>query len=257
MERGISKPNIVKGIPIALIRPLPTLYYFGRYSRNGGEDRARAYFEGSVRYLTRAVQLVKQEVKAKACDEIIGKVENMGKLQSEDLLDSVIDMTGQLSAVCKENRDKMRDNPNLSKEIFEKLHKESVPAPKLMLIDNNHEPDRSTSLAETFEKTCFYHTEIVTGEIDDSLQKMESSDFIIFTSAYPLSINEDVKNIEPYDRPFIVLANLKKETKFDQQTMRNGSWLQSRGHEVLYKIFTPLRLFTTVDKVYMRYHLSS
>ena len=53
------------------------------------------------------------------------------------------------------------------------------------------------------------------------------------------------------------MAVLKKDKKFDQQTLRNGAWLERKGHEVLYKIFTPLRLFTTVDKIYMKFQFHS
>ena len=86
---------------------------------------------------------------------------------------------------------------------------------------------------------------------------LQACDFIIFTSAYSITINEDVLKVRQYNKPMMILADIKKEEKVDQQTLRNGAWLQSKEYDVLYKIFTPLRLFTSVDKNYMKYHLSN
>ena len=52
------------------------------------------------------------------------------------------------------------------------------------------------------------------------------------------------------------MADLKNDKKVDQQTIRNSAWLQNKGYDVLYKIFTPIRLFSNIDKIYLKFEFT-
>ena len=256
MEEIISAPNIVKGIPVPLIRPLPTLYYYGRYATDHADNNAAKFFEGSVAYLVDAIKAMDSEIAHNGFSFVAEIIADLVTAEKNTIVDKVVSITSQLSNLCSKNSDNIKNNPKFSKENLAQLYRSRVQPLKILLIDNNNEPQRVDKLSETFQSTCFYDVTIIRLHAARFVDKVHSSDFIIFASAYPIAVNEEVQNIQQYKKPCLIMANLIKDKKFDQQTIRNGNWLQSRGHEVLYKIFTPLRLFTTIDKAYIKFQFS-
>ena len=252
----VSKPNIVKGIPVPLIRPLPTLYYFGRFSNGKQSIEASNYFNGTVDYICDAIRLLHDQTKDESLLQLNTLCSNLKECAASDTASCVIDITTKLSTCCSRNADKIKGNDALSKEQFFEIYKSKVAPLKTLLIDNNDEPEKIDRFTNTLTNTCFFEVLDTKPYADNYIESINKSDFVIFASAKPIMINEDVQNIQSYQKPFIVLAELTKDDAEDQQTLRNGAWLQSKGYEVLYKIFTPLRLFTTIDKMYMKFHLS-
>ncbi|MBD3289186.1 hypothetical protein GF337_10310 [candidate division KSB1 bacterium] len=253
---GISKPNIVKGIPVPLIRPLPTLYYFGRFSNGKQSNEASNYFNGTVDYTCDAIQLLHDQTADETLLQLSRLCSDLKKCAAQETTDCVIDITTKLSKCCSEHSAQIKGNNALSKDHFLSIYKSKVKPLKTLLIDNNNEPDKIERISNTLTNTCFFEVFDTKPNADKYIARINQSDFIVFTSAKPITINEDVQSIQSYEKPFIVLADITKDDVKDQQTLRNGAWLQSRGYEVLYKIFTPLRLFTTIDKMYMKFHLS-
>ena len=92
-------------------------------------------------------------------------------------------------------------------------------------------------------------------EADKFSDEILENDFVVFASATPQTIHEDVNMLQTYHKPGLILGNLSQDSKLNQQTIRNGAWLRKSGYNVLFKIFSPLRLFTTIDKINIRYLL--
>ena len=120
------------------------------------------------------------------------------------------------------------------------------------LINNNNETEFVDKISSTLSSSCYYDVDKAKPGSEGFIDKIVNSDFVLFASATPQSIHEDVEYLETYRKPGLILAPIKKDEKLDQQTIRNGSWLKNRGYEVLYKIFSPMRLFTTIDKIMIR-----
>ena len=253
MEKEITKPNIIKGIPVPLIRPLPTLHYFGLYAHKINSNPASKLFKEHVNYLSNAIKILASETSDENFQNISDKTSQLVTAQNNSIAEIVMQITSQLSDLCVKHSSTLKDNPKFSKENLGELYKKFVQPLKVLLIDNNNEPERVNKLFDTFTKTCYFNVLRIHRNAENFIENINKCDFVIFTSAYPITINEDIQNIQTYKKPSLILANLKKDDKFDQQTLRNGAWLEQRGYEVLYKIFTPLRLFTAVDKTYMKY----
>jgi len=256
MEDKISSPNIVKGIPAPLIRPLPPLYYYGRFSDNKHIEHAQKFFSGNVSYLIEGINILTKITADKQFDEVSQLTSTLLTAANNKISDIVYAITSDLSALCTKYSNVLKNNPDISKENLATLYQSKVTPLQVLLIDNNNESERMEKLLDIFQNTCYYRVTQIKPHSDRFVEKINSNDFIIFASAYPIHINEQVQNIQQYRKPCMVMAELKKDKKIDQQTLRNGAWLQSRGFEVLYKIFTPLRLFTTIDKLYLKFILA-
>ncbi len=252
----ISKPNVVRAIPVPLIRPLPTLYYYGRYANGKKSTEASAYFQETIDYACSAIKLLYQKTDDDNFLQINALCSDLKDCAAKNITNCIEEITSQLSDCCSEHANIIKDNDALSKEQFFNIYKAKVKPLKTLLIDNNNEPDKIQRLSNTFTNTCFFDVIKTKPRADKYIDMINKSDFVVFSSATPITINEDVQDIQSYQKPLVVFASLTKHDAKDQQTLRNGAWLQSKGHEVLYKIFTPLRLFTTVDKLYMKFHLS-
>ena len=155
MERDISKPNVVKGIPVPLIRPLPTLYYYGQYFQQNDSPKAIKLFKDHIEYLTDAIKILASEV-----DDDINYIANLtSELSDTDtniIVNKVIQITSKLSDACIKHKNKIKDNPKFSKENLAQLYRLKVQPLKLLLIDNNNEPQRAKKLLDTFQNTCYY-----------------------------------------------------------------------------------------------------
>jgi len=257
MATDASKPNIVRGIPVPLIRPLPTFYYYGRYATQNGSFEALKRFNSSATYFADSVKILASETNDKRFLDIADLATQFNLSDMMSIIDHVIKITTGLSDLCVAHSDLLKGNPALSKENFAEGYKSTVGPLRIILIDNNSEYERIAKLKETFINTCYFDVAISSLYADSFIDRVNACDFIVFASAYPITINEDVKNVHTYNKPCLIIANLIKDKKFDQQTIRNGNWLQRRGYEVLYKIFTPLRLFTTIEKLYMKFQFQN
>ena len=254
MEREIAR-NLIKDIPIPIIRPLPTLFYYGKYSNDNGSDHAYSLFKQSVEYLKKITKLLEIKTNNPDFNNITELLSKLINLENHNIEKSVIKISAMLSQFCKQEKDKIKNDPNFSKENLGKLYKTIVQPLNLLIIDNNNEPNRINKLSNHLINTGYYNVTMSKLKANNFIDLVKTADFLIFTSAYPITINDDVLNSQLYNKPIIILADLKKDKTKDQQTIRNGSWLQKKGFEVLYKIFTPLRLFTSIDKHYMAHYL--
>jgi len=104
---------------------------------------------------------------------------------------------------------------------------------------------------------CYYEADKASIHAYNYPEKLVKSDFIFYASTHPASIHSDIKSLKTYQKPGLAIAYIEKEGVADRQAIRHGAQLQKSGFPVLYKVFTPIRLFTSVDKLYMKYHLSN
>lgn len=255
----IRKPNVVKGIPSLIVRSLPTLYYYGRYARAKIPAKAKIIFDSNIKYLSAALAKMAAVISDKNLDSLITDVNELSNTAPEKVEEKVYEITRKLSSTCVNNRDALKQayegEKGLKKQLTD-LFCEIAEKTKVVLIDNNNQADWVDNLSKKLTANCYYDVNITKTTADDFSDIIVKSDFVVFASATPQSIHEDVEFLETYRKPGIVLGSMQKDEKLDQQTMRNGSWLKNRGYDVLYKIFSPMRLFTTIDKINIKFMLN-
>ena len=254
----VQKPNIVKGIPTLIVRAMPTIFYYGRYAGQNISELAKDYFNSHVEYLVQATSKMTFILSDKEIKSTTNEIQKLFEIQPARIEDQVYKISRNLSTIfcAKKNVLKTQyDSENGVKTELTELFSLTAKSPRVAVVDTNNELEWVDKLATTLADNCYYDIiktrPMAESYTDDILQ----CDFVLFASAAPQRIHEDVDILKNYKKPGLILGQLKKDEKLDQQTIRNGAWLKSRGYDVLFKLFSSLRLFTSIDKINIRYLL--
>jgi len=254
----VKKPNVVRGIPMPLVRAMPMIYYYGRYARQQIPNPAKTYFESHIQYLIKAIEKMASILHDKDLELVAGQVLGLAKIAPAKIEDNVYHISRNLSAIFSTNKEKLKesyDGKNGVKDSLISLYRSLAKRPKIAIVDTGNDFQWVDKLSNTLTTSCYYDTITTRAVAENFPEHILASDFVLFASATPQRIHEDVECLKTYRKPGLILGQLRKDEKLDQQTIRNGAWLRSRGYQVLFKLFSPLRLFTSIDKLNMRHLL--
>ncbi len=252
----VQRPNIVRGIPLLLVRALPTIYYYGRFAGAAPKMEAKSYFEQYVHYLVEAIELMARNLEDPSLSDAARQAGQLATIAPSQIEAGLFQLSRTLSGIFSAKKELTREkyeSPGGAKEQLAKLFCSSVPRPRIAVVDTNNELEWVEKLCATLKESCHYEVEKTYPSSERYADDILRCDFVLFASAAPQRIHEDVLTLKNYQRPGLVLGQLTKDAKLDQQTIRNGAWLRSRGYDVIFKLFSPLRLFTSIDKIYVRF----
>jgi len=256
----IRKPNIVKGIPALLVRALPTIFYFGRYAGEKIPAPAKLIFDSHLDYLTQAIRNMSATLHERELEAIADRVAKLSHIHPSQIEGEIYHISSALSKIFSAKKDFVKDQLDGDagvKESLIQLYRTTARRPIIAVVDNNNELEWIDKLSNTLSASCYYDTIKTRPLAEDYSDAILKSDFVLFVSATPQSIHEDVAWLKNYHKPGLILGTLKRDEKLDQQTIRNGAWLKSRGYDVLFKLFSPFRLFTSIDKINIRFLLQN
>lgn len=254
----VQKPNIVRGIPTLLVRAMPTIFYYGRFAGSTIPEQAKKCFDSHVTYLIQGIKNLAAVMDDEELAAVAQHATKLSQITPAQIEVELYHISRSLSAIFSAKKDRVQEayeGANGAKEALIKLFRSSVKRPRVAIVDTNNELDWVEKLSTTLSESCYYDTLKTHPLAENYTDQILKGDFILFASATPQRIHEDVEALKNYNKPGLILGQLKKNEKADQQTMRNGAWLKSRGYDVLFKLFSPLRLFTTIDKINIRYLL--
>jgi len=251
MYEEIHKPRLLKDVPLMLIRALPAVYYFIKYKNNNIPQKVLQLFSANVEFLAGAIN----EIGSKLDNKTMLSTASLVKELAQDMNDAgaaLNELTMALSAECTKNKNELRALMRDVKPFLISLYKGKVPALKILLIDDGEEPEFIDKLSKTLQNFCFYNVEQISREGKNSAANIIASDFVIYTSISSPEIHGQVKSLDTYKMPGLAIASL---TKDKESSIRHGAQLLKTGFPVLFKVFTPIRLFTSIEKSYIIYHL--
>ena len=78
---------------------------------------------------------------------------------------------------------------------------------------------------------------------------------VLFYSIASPEIHNQVRSLETFHKPGLALAKIEGNGSPDKEIIRHGAQLMKMGFCVLFKMFTPLRLFTTIDKTFIAFNM--
>jgi hypothetical protein len=125
----------------------------------------------------------------------------------------------------------------------------------VLLIDNSCGEQDITKVAGTLKKLCYYHTNLTEPVSSDFSSKLLASDFALFYCISSPDIHKQVHSLTTYQIPGLAMMQIDRDVAINQEAIRHGAQLMKNGFCVLYKMFTPIRLFTTIDKTFLQYNL--
>jgi len=256
----VREPNVVRGIPTLMVRAMPTIFYYGRYAGQHISVHAKSYFQSYIQYLILSINKMASILDDQELAVVTTQIESLSKIVPVKIEENVYQISRNLSAIFSGKKDMVRehyDGENGVKKSLIDLFRSTAKRPKIAIVDTSNEFEWIANLSNKLTDSCYYDTVKTTAISENFSSDISASDFVLFASATPQRIHEDVECLKTYKKPGLILGQLKKDEKLDQQTIRNGSWLRSRGYDVLFKLFSPLRLFTSIDKINIRFLLQN
>ena len=255
MYEEIRKPRLLSDLPSLIIRPLPCIYYYSSYAGVHIPEHTQSLFVSNVKYLSAAIKHLSEKLAVKKVTEISAILDELPKQPATKMRKHLEKATLDLAGLCTKNRAELRKVMTEFKIELNTLYKEMVPALKILVIDNNGQSEKVSKLINTLSGFCLYDVNDTLISSRDYAKKQIHSDFIVFTSTTSPEIHDLVKSLATYNKPGLAMVQIDKDGKTDRQAIRHGAQLLKTGFPVLFKVFTPIRLFTTIDKTYMKFHL--
>jgi len=250
MYEEIRKPRLLKDIPVMLIRTLPPLYYYTKYNRGYAPEKVERLFKSHARFLA----VVLQEIGERLANDSFLKISSLCKkieLNPEEGKVILNDLTAQISDICKRNREQLRPLIQEIKPELIKSYKGAVPALKVALVENGN-VELVQKLKSSLCNLCFYEVAKLNWKGSETISAISDSDVVLFASTASPRIHDQVRALQTYKKPGLAASSLDEDREL---SLRHGAQLLRIGFPVLFKVFTPIRLFTSVDKVFIKYHL--
>jgi hypothetical protein len=257
MYEDIRKPDILRNIPLLLIRGLSPVYYFCRYINNHSTEKAENIYLGHLSFVASLVRRMGEELKSKELCQLASRLTMLENIADTSQINELEKITSSLSEVCTKMRSPIEQMFRNKKPEFVNLYHQNIEKLKVLLVDNNNEPERVNKIASLLQNFCYYKLDTSRHNAYNYPKKLIENDFIFFASTHPATIHDSFKSLNTYKKPGLAVAYIEKDGKVDRQAIRHGAQLQKVGFKVLYKVFTPIRLFTSIDKIYMKYQLAS
>ena len=255
MYEEIRKPKLLKDVPTSLIRALPTLYYTNKYAGEKTSDRIEELYNSNVEFLAEGLKITGNLLKNNKFNATSNKVKELKGKPSDTLYNKTQDISSELAELCTATREDLRKNSREIKSQLSSLYPSLVNTINVLLIDNSCGEEDISKVSGTLKNLCFYHVDKTEPVSADFSSKLISSDFALFYCISSPEIHKQVNSLTTYHIPGLAMMHIDKDVALSQEAIRHGAQLMKIGFCVLYKMFTPIRLFTTIDKTYLQYNL--
>jgi len=255
MYEEIRKPKLLKDIPTSLIRALPTLYYTNKFSGSDMPEHVRKLYDSNVVFLSRGLKKIGSQLHNNEFTILAENSLGLRGTPSLELFQQTQEISERLADLCTANREDLRKYNHEIKSQLTTLYPSLVDTIHVLLIDNSCGKQDITKVLGTLQNLCSYHVDQTGPDSSDFSSKLLSSDFALFYCISSPDIHKQVHSLTTYHVPGLAMMQIDKDIALNQEAIRHGSQLMKLGFCVLYKMFTPLRLFTTIDKTYLQYNL--
>lgn len=255
MYDDIRKPRLLKDVPILYIRALPSIYYFSRYNSGKSDEEAKAVYLSNLDYLHRAICLAADRLSIQRLTELAGEIKKAREVPKDKLLKHHESIAERLAELTTEHRKDFRNHISKERPLLIEEYKNIVKKLRVLIIAKSDDVDKVKKTASMLKNFCYYDVQTTSMQDASFAQKMNNNDVVLFFSVRDSRIHEDIKVLDTYKKPGLALAVPANGGKVDNQSIRHGAQLMKIGFPVLFKVFTPIRLFTTIDKLYMAYRL--
>lgn len=257
MYDEIRKPRLLKDVPTVFIRSLPSLYYFNKYADTKILEQAKLLFDSNVDYLHEAMVLVAKQLNNTQFIEISNRLKELKKEKASLLAEPIQQIIEVLSERCTQYRQEIRTLIRKEKKTYENLYNSKVFKLEILIIKINEDLFPMTKVTSALENFCYYNVYSIDSDSSELSEKIVKSDAVVFTSTYSPDIHNQVKVLQAYKKPGIILVPLNGEAHIDRVSLRHGNQLQKAGYHVIIKSFTPVRLFSSIDKEFLRKQLEN
>lgn len=255
MYGDIKKPFLLKDIPSVLLRSLPAIYYFSKFFDHSTPHKTKPLFKTNVMFLSNALNYLGDKWNCDQLKQFSDSICNMSLKPYKTLYAGLENEIINLAKFCSQNKHLFRNHFNEIEKRIHKLYKESVTRLQIFLFNPNGDHNIFDKVENNLYEFCDYNVIASNPQKNHFSDFMLNSDFVVFLSIYETRIFDDIKVLQTYSRPGLALGSGNFEINHSRQTLKNGDVLLKNGINVIYKMYSPIRLYTTIDKLYLKYHL--
>jgi len=149
----------------------------------------------------------------------------------------------------------LKGNLSECEEYLQKLYRESVTKLQIFLFNPNGNDSIFQQVENNLRNFCDYNVISSNPSKNHFSDNILNSDFVLFLSVYDSGILDDVQYLKTYSRPGLALGAANFNMEHKMQVLSNGTQLAKNGINVINKMYSPVRLYTTIDKLYLKYYL--
>ena len=255
MYGDIKKPFLLKDIPSVLLRSLPAIYYFSKYFNHSTPHKTRTLFKTNAMFLSNALNYLGEKWNADELKYFSDSISKMSLKPYKSLINGLENEIVNFARFCSVNRKLIKERFDEVEHRIHKLYKESVTRLQIFLFNPNGDHTIFDQVEHNLYDFCDYNVISSNPAKNHFSNNMLNSDFVVFLSIYDTRILEDIKYIDIYSRPGLALGAGNFDELKIQQAEKNVVELLKKGIKVIYKMYSPIRLYTTIDKIYLKYHL--
>jgi hypothetical protein len=255
MYDEIRKPKLLKDVPLTLIRPLPTIYYANKFAIQEVPKNIKQLYDSNIEFLEQALKIISTVLKNVKFNKLADQALGLKTTPSPAHLDKIQEFNINLAELCSATKADIRKQINEIKMQLTKAYPSLVNTIHVLVIDNSLGKQNIEKVKSALKNFCHYKVDDTQPNSSDILTKMINTDFVLFYSTFSPEIHQQVKSLETYHIPGLAVVQFEKDEILDKEAIRHGSQLMKIGFPVLFKMFTPIRLFTTIDKTHLSYHL--
>jgi hypothetical protein len=250
MYESIRKPGLLKNIPLLFIRALPSIYYYGKFGMKYTHTKCKQLYHQNLEYLICAIDLLNKQMHTEHLNEIIKILDQLKTDPHMDVLSQVERFTIQFSDYCNLNVNECRSFYKENKQKLIDLYREKVSPLHILITDV--QPDQK--LPHLLYNFCYYNIQNEFIKNPDYTDKLSANDFVVLTNIDTNEIHRQIEQVDAFHKPAMIVVGIDDPDSKNKPTIRHAMQLIRRGFPVIFKILTPIRLFTSVEKTFFNYH---
>jgi len=253
MYENIRKPGWLRYTPALLIRSLPAVYYYARYTTTRLPEEPENYYRMQLRYLEKSLAALGRILKIDEFNRLSGQAVALLSASNQKRLEATETFTIGMTACCNKWRTLLQENRSNWTSQIQQIYQEEVFPLHLILVDYQKNPVRIEKLHRLLTNSCYYKVDCISG-IDDTFQmQILSAACIIFTDIQPSGLHQDYERIKSYRKPVVAIIPREERQGLQQTAIRHAGQLARLGLDILIHYITPIRLYTTIEKNYIHY----
>lgn len=241
-------------IGLPLVRPLPTIcaYAGGVQTRPLVPAVLEEEFYAHVDCLIDLVETacLRAGVPSSVCEEVTQKAVNLTRSKKNDLVAGVNELLFNLSRMSGIHKSALKHELSAQPQIYRDIYWGRVYTKKITLIHQGDGVESAEKAAKSLREGCYYDVTVMP-ETHIALKPM-SSDFVVFLPTDGPIRPATLATASTLGLPILMLIDLgRKVETADPVMVRTAHQYTQTGLKVLYRPFTSLRLFTSVDTRYV------
>jgi antirestriction protein len=254
---ALIKPLRVAGITAPMLRPLPTIFTYARITAETDGQSVPALddeYTANVQALADIVDRANREADTprEAWQGIIEHLISITDLMGADLATSLDKLTADLTKLHQEHGKNLRKAITANPDAYRDLYRDKATAKKLLVCYSDEPSDQAESLERKLRERCYYDYESVAR--DWSVTRTGEADLVVFAPSQRPIPDSILSVVEAYGMPLLILMGGDKADDMENMALMKSEYLyRRRGYTVLRTPFTPARLYSAIDSLYLRH----